>query len=170
MKGVGEGPVSEILEERKNGKFEDICDLVKRLNSKAANKKVMESLAYGGGFDCFENIHRKQYFTPSGKYDTFIEHLLRYGNAHKAQIAEAATSLFGTSEDALIPKPPIPKCEEWGLVEKLNREKEVTGIFISGHPLDDYKTEIKYFCNAQLDLLKKMDDLEGRDEISPSDS
>ncbi len=156
LKGVGEGPVEAILEEReKSGPFTSIFDLVQRVSLKAVNKKVMESLALGGGFDCFtEEINRTQFFAPSDKYDTFIEHLLRYGHAHKVQIAEAATSLFGTSEDALIPKPPIPKCEEWGLLEKLNREKEVTGIFISGHPLDDYRIEIQNFTTCPLNKVE----------------
>jgi DNA polymerase-3 subunit alpha len=156
LKGVGEGPVEAILEEReKGGPFTSIYDLVQRVSLKAVNKKVMESLALGGGFDCFaDEIHRAQFFTPSDKYDTFIEHLLRYGHAHKVQIAEAATSLFGTSEDALIPQPPVPVCEEWGLLEKLNREKEVTGIFISGHPLDDYRIEIQNFTSCPLNKVE----------------
>ncbi len=156
LKGVGEGPVEAILEERqKGGPFTSIFDLAQRVSLKAVNKKVMESLALGGGFDCFsDQLTRAHFFAPSDKYDTFIEHLLRYGNAHQAQVAQAATSLFGASEDALIPQPPIPKCESWGLVEKLNREKEVTGIFISGYPLDDYRIEIENFTTCPLNRVE----------------
>ena len=123
LKGVGGGPVGEILEERKKGKFTDIVDLTKRLNSKAANKKVMESLAYGGGFDCFEDIHRKQYFSPSGKYDTFIEHILRFGNDYQAQVASAATSLFGDISAFNIEDPKPPKAEPWPSDRKAGKGK-----------------------------------------------
>ncbi len=153
LKGVGEGPVAEILEEREKGKFTDICDLVKRLNSKAANKKVMESLAYGGGFDCFKELHRRQYFTPSGKYDTFIEHILRFGNDYQAQIASAASSLFGDISALNIEDPVPPKAEPWPLIELLEKEKEVTGVYVSGHPLDEYRMEVENFTSCTLEDL-----------------
>ncbi len=154
LKGVGEGPVEAILQERKeNGHFTSIFDLMRRVSLKAVNKKVMESLALGGGFDCFDDIKRAQYFMPTDKYDTFIENLLRYGNAYELQKAQVATSLFGGTNEVMIPDPNVPEGEEWGLLEKLNREKEVTGIFISGHPLDDYKIEIKNFVTCGLNKV-----------------
>ena len=115
----------------------------------------MESLVLGGGLDCFENLERSQYFAPSEKYDTLIEHALRYGNAHQAQRAQAVNSLFGDSEDAMIPEPKIPEGVSWPLIEKLNREKEVTGIYVSGHPLDDYRIEIENFTTSSLENLNQ---------------
>ena len=146
LKGVGEGPVEEILEERKQGgPFTNIFDMSRRLSLRAVNKRVMESLVLGGAFDIYEEeINRAQFFAPSEKYDTFLEHLLKYGQAYQSQKAQAVNSLFGDSDEILIPEPKIPQREPWNLVEKLNREKEVTGIYISGHPLDDYKLELNY--------------------------
>ncbi|RMG87794.1 MAG: DNA polymerase III subunit alpha [Bacteroidetes bacterium] len=158
LKGVGEGPVEDILEERKNGKFTGLWDMMRRLNLRSVNKKVMESLALGGGFDCFEGIHRAQYFCPSEKYDTLITHALKYGNAYQAQKAQAVNSLFGDTDEVMIPEPKIPDCEPWSLIEKLTKEKEVTGIYISGHPLDDYEIEIKAHTNCALDEVEKRTD------------
>ena len=156
LKGVGEGPVAEILEERKKGKFTDIFDLVKRLNSKAANKKVMESLAYGGGFDCFTDLHRRQYFTPpnGGKYNTFIEQLLRYGSDYQAQAASAATSLFGDISAFNIEDPKPPASEPWPLIKMLEKEKEVTGVYVTGHPLDEYRMEVENFTTCSLEDIE----------------
>ncbi len=151
LKGVGEGPVEELVAEReKNGPFESVFDIVRRLNSRNINKKVLESLARGGGLDCFEGIHRAQYFAPSEKYDTLLAHALKYGSAYNSQLASAATSLFGVSNDIMIQEPKYPQIEEWSLIRKLTEEKEVTGIYISGHPLDDYKIELKSFTTCTL--------------------
>lgn len=156
LKGVGEGPVEEILEERQNGgPFTSIFDMMRRLSLRAVNKKVMESLAFGGGFDCFDEVHRAQLFTPSDKYDTFIEHLLRYGNAYQLQKAEAATSLFGATDEVMIPEPDLPDREPWSLIEKLTKEKAVTGIYISGHPLDDYRLELENFTTCSLEDVER---------------
>lgn len=156
LKGVGEGPVEEILRDREeNGPYESMFDMMRRLSLRAVNKKVVESLALGGAFDCFEEMHRAQYFAPSEKYDTLLEHALRYGNAYQNQKAQAVNSLFGDSDEVLIPEPNIPDCEPWPLIEKLNREKEVTGIFISGHPLDDYKIEIDNFISCELSEVER---------------
>ncbi|GJM33665.1 MAG: DNA-directed DNA polymerase [Saprospiraceae bacterium] len=154
LKGVGEGPVESILEERtNNGPYESVFDMMRRLNLRAVNKKVMESLALGGGFDCFEEIDRAQYFTPSEKYDTLLEHALRYGNAYQSQKAQAVNSLFGDSDEIMIPEPKVPEGPTWPLIEKLNREKEVTGIYVSGHPLDDYRLEVENFTSCTLDQV-----------------
>ncbi|MEO1713092.1 MAG: DNA polymerase III subunit alpha, partial [Bacteroidota bacterium] len=132
LKGVGEGPVEEILQERESsGHFLTVFDMMRRLSLRAVNKKVMESLALGGGLDCFGELHRAQYFTPSDKFDTFLEHLVKYGNAYQNQKAQAVNSLFGDSDEIMIPEPKIPVAEDWALIEKLNREKQVTGIYIS---------------------------------------
>jgi DNA polymerase-3 subunit alpha len=164
LKGVGEGPVESILEERKeHGKFESLFDMMRRLSLRAVNKKVLESLALGGGFDCFDNTHRAQYFCPSEKFDTLIEHALRYGNAYQSQKAQAVNSLFGDSDEVLIPEPQMPECAAWPLIEKLNNEKKVTGIFISGHPLDDYKVEVEHFTTC---TLNEVDNNKNRNGIN----
>ncbi len=156
LKGVGEGPVEELLAEREeNGPYESIFDMMRRLSMKSVNKKVMESLVLGGALDCFEDVDRSQYFTPSDKYDSLLEHALRYGNAYRSQKAQASNSLFGESDEVLIPEPPVPDCHPWPLIEKLNREKEVTGIFVSGHPLDDYRVEIENFMTCTLDRVDR---------------
>jgi DNA polymerase-3 subunit alpha len=152
LKGVGEGPVTSILEERdQNGRYVSVFDLLTRLDQGAINKRVLESLSLGGAFDCFDDIHRAQYFAPSDKYDTYIEHLVKYGNAYLKNKISAATSLFGALQDEImVEEPPPPDCREWSLIEKLEREKEVTGIFISGHPLDDYRMEVANFVTCTL--------------------
>ncbi len=161
LKGVGEGPVEAILEEReKNGPFLTIFDMMRRLSLQSVNKRVLESLALGGGFDCFEGTHRAQYFAPSDKYENLLEHALKYGNAYQHQKAQAVNSLFGATDEVLIPEPEMPIAEPWSLIHKLNQEKEVTGIYISGHPLDDYRVEVDNFTNCSLD---KVEDLYGRD-------
>lgn len=154
LKGVGEGPVECILEERKNGKFVSVFDLLTRLDQGSINKRVLESLSLGGGFDCFDELHRAQYFSPSDKYDTFIEHLTKYASAYHKQKIDTATSLFGAiQEEVMIKEPEPPQCREWSLIEKLEKEKEVTGIFISGHPLDDYRMEVENFVSCSLNEI-----------------
>ena len=156
LKGVGEGPVEEIIRERNEaGPFETVFDMMRRLNLGAINKKVMESLARGGALDLFENVDRSQYFLPSEKYDTFIEHLLKYGQAYRAQVADAMNSLFGASDEVMIPEPKLPVGPEWPLMKKLNFEKDVTGIYISGHPLDEYRAEVEAHTNCSLDEIEK---------------
>ena len=161
LKGVGEGPVEEILAERAiGGSFSTIFEAMRRLPLKSVNKKVMESLVLGGALDSFEDVHRAQYFAPSEKFDTFLEHLLKYGHAYRAQKAQAVNSLFGDSEEIMIPEPKLPTSEAWSLLEKLNREKDVTGIYISGHPLDEYRMEVQHYASCSLENL---DNFKGRD-------
>ncbi len=156
VKGIGEGPVEELIKERSDGKaFESVFDMMRRLNLRTVNKKCMESLVLSGALDTFGDIHRAQYFTPSDKFDSFLEHLLRYGNAYQALKAQSANSLFGDSEEVMVPEPKIPQRAPWSLIEKLTKEKEVTGIYISGHPLDDYKLEVENFTNTSLDNIEK---------------
>ena len=162
LKGVGEGPVEEILLEREQGgPYLSLFDMMRRLNLRSVNKKAIESLALGGGLDGFTEYHRAQYFAPSDKYDTLLEHALRYGNAYQHQKSQAAVSLFGDSDEVLIPEPPMPDCPPWSLIDKLTREKEVTGIYISGHPLDDYTAEVKSFVTCGLDKINDFKDRTG---------
>ncbi|MCB0660888.1 MAG: DNA polymerase III subunit alpha, partial [Saprospiraceae bacterium] len=159
LKGVGEGPVDEIVNQRRQkGPFQDVYDMMRRLNLRAVNKKCMDSLVLGGAFDSFENIYRAQYFEPDDKNDTFIESLLRYGANFQAQRDSNQLSLFGDSMTNYIETPKPSNVPEWNLIDKLEKEKEVTGIYISGHPLDDYHLEFKNFINCSLD---KVDDVIG---------
>ncbi len=154
LKGVGEGPVGAVLEGRKEKEFENVFDMMRRLDLRSFNKKCLDSLVLGGGLDCFDEMKRWHYYAPSEKYDTFIEHLLRYGNAYQSQKAQSVNSLFGDSDEILIPQPKVPEAKEWSLIEKLTKEKDVTGIYISGHPLDDYKLEIENYTTCTLEQLE----------------
>ncbi len=157
LKGVGEAPVEELIEARKKGgDFQSVFDMLKRLNLRSFNKKALESLVRGGGLDCFEGIHRAVYFSPSEKYNTFIEHLLKWGNAYQKLKSESANTLFGASDDVMVPDPKIPQVEPWTLIKKLNEEKEVAGIFISGHPLDDYKLVAEHFVSCTLSHVENI--------------
>lgn len=155
IKGVGEIAVENIIAERKeNGPYKSIFDFMKRQNLRTVNKKVLESLAYAGAFDCFEDLHRAQFFAPSDKYESFLEHLTKWAGAFQTQHESTQNSLFGAIADTVsVPEPTLPKVEKWNLVTKLEKEKEVTGIYISGHPLDDYRMEIKSFTTTSLENL-----------------
>ena len=151
IKGVGTGAVATIVENRKeDGPYRSIFDLAKRIDLRAANKKAFESLALAGGFDSFSDTHRGQYFHEEGDGITFLEKAMKYGSKYQESENSSQVSLFGESSEVQIPEPIVPPCEEWGTMEKLAREKEVVGIYLSGHPLDDFKYEMKYFCNATL--------------------
>ena len=161
IKGVGEAAVTDILIERdKNGNFKNIFDLTKRINSRTVNKKNIEALAQAGAFDNFPNVHRAQYFYKYKDDTSFIELAIKFGNNVKEQEASSALSLFGNTVDAEIPEPEIPATHPWPSFEKLQKEKEVTGIYISGHPLDEYHLETKYFAKATFDQLEYYKDTE----------
>jgi DNA polymerase-3 subunit alpha len=158
IKGVGHGAVKTIVQNRKDdGHYTSIFDLSKRIDLRAANKKAFENLALAGGFDCFGNTHRAQYFQDEGDGITFLEKAIKYGAKHQENENSAQVSLFGDASDVQIAEPQVPPSEEWGTMEKLAREKEVVGIYISGHPLDDFKTEMKTFCNATLALFNDLE-------------
>lgn len=162
IKGVGEGAVNTIIEHRKGGNYKSIFDLAKRIDLRAANKKAFENLALAGGFDCFSDTHRAQYFHHEGDNVTFLEKAVKYGAKYQDNENSAQVSLFGDSSEVQIPEPIIPNCDEWTTMEKLAQEKDVVGIYISGHPLDDFKFELKYFCNVKLEQLKHLDTIVGR--------
>jgi len=158
LKGVGEGAVEAIVRERKaNGKFNSIFDLTKRVDLRSANKKTFESLAFAGGFDSFEEVHRAQYFYHENGESPFLEKAIRYGSNHQEQENSAQGSLFGGETAVEIPEPQIPECEPWGRMEKLSKEKDVVGIYLSGHPLDDFQFEIKNFCTARIKELSNLE-------------
>ena len=158
IKGVGHGAVVTIVENRKkDGNYKSIFDFAKRIDLRAANKKAFENLALAGGFDCFDNTHRAQYFSDEGDGITFLEKAIKYGAKHQENENSAQVSLFGDASDVQIAEPLVPPCEEWGTMEKLAREKEVVGIYISGHPLDDFRVEMNTFCNATLAFFKNLE-------------
>ncbi|MEZ4890701.1 MAG: DNA polymerase III subunit alpha [Crocinitomicaceae bacterium] len=156
IKGLGNGPVSAIIAEREaNGPFKSIFDFAKRVSSRECNKKAYEGLILGGGFDSFKNIHRAQFFFEDNNKRTFLESLIKYGSNHKETEDSAQSSLFGDDAEVDMPEPTIPVCEEWSNWLKLSREKEVIGIYISGHPLDDYKLEMQTFCTGTVEMLNE---------------
>lgn len=164
IKGLGSGPVEAIIQERtENGPFDSIFDMAKRINLRLCNKKAFESLAYAGGFDSFKGVHRAQYFKEDGSGKTFLENAMKFGASFQESENSSQVSMFGESTGTKMPEPEIPKTEEWGSIYKLNREKEVVGIFISGHPLDDFRIEIESFCNGRVGMLNEMELHKGKD-------
>lgn len=147
IKGMGETAATNIIAERhKNGQYKDIFDFVQRVNLSAVNRKAMESLALSGGFDSF-GIRREQYFAPNAKGDTFVETLLRYGQVYQSEQSSMQNSLFGDMGGVEIQTPPVPDCEAWSTMELLKRERELVGIYLSAHPLDDYAVVLNHMCN-----------------------
>ncbi len=164
IKGVGHGAVKTIVENRKeDGNYKSIFDLAKRIDLRAANKKAFEGLANAGGFDCFEDTHRAQYFAHDGDGITFLEKAVKYGAKHQENENSAQVSLFGEASGVQIAEPQVPPCEDWGTMEKLSREKEVVGIYISGHPLDDFKIEMKTFCNGTISVFNDLESIVNRE-------
>lgn len=158
VKGVGEGVVTEVVKEReKNGPFTSAQNLVKRLGLRQFNKKVFDSLVLAGALDEL-GLDRAVYFEKSDKYDTFIEHLLRFGQLYQEEKEQNMNSLFGDALEDMIEEPMPPETEPWNKLIQLEKEKEVVGIYVSGHPLDMYELELKNFTDCdlrQLDLVKK---------------
>ena len=144
IKGLGEAAIDNIVSERKtNGPFQDIYEFIQRVNLRTVNKKTLESLVWAGALDTFEAIDRSQYFLANDKNITFIEALIRYGNVCKEATANKTATLFGEMTADQIQQPTIPTGELWPLIYKLKLERETVGIYISGHPLDDFKWEIR---------------------------
>jgi|WetSurSiteA1Bulk_404760.scaffolds.fasta_scaffold01630_4 DNA polymerase III subunit alpha len=166
IKGVGESAVLQMIEEREeNGVYKSIYDLVERVNLNSLNKKNLEAMAVAGAFDCFHDISRAQYFSTDTKGTSFIESLIRYGNNAKSVRNSSQQTLFGGSGGFDIIKPEASPCPDWPKLEKLNREKEVIGIYLSSHPLDDFRLEINTFTNATLADLQNLSDWFDRDVV-----
>ncbi len=154
IKGVGTAAVEEIIRERKeNGWFSSIFDVVRRVDLRLAGKKAVEGLILAGGFDSFTKTHRAQYYIVDEKGSNFLEKALKFGHKYKESQNSSQVSLFGEASEIQFPEPDIPTCEKWGTMELLAKEKEVTGMYISAHPLDDFKNEMK-FCNVGLSVFK----------------
>ncbi len=161
IKGVGAGAVSDIINEREaHGDFKSIFDFVERVNLQSINKKNLEALAMAGAFDSFENIHRSQYFGDTGDGNTFIEALIKYGNRIQSDRQSSMASLFGGFQTIEIKLPPIPHVPEWPKIVALEKEKNLIGIYLSSHPLDDYALEIKSYCTKDLSLANLNSEIE----------
>src|ERR1700744_1101876 len=169
IKGVGDKAIESIIEEReKNGPYQSVYDFARRSNVRSVNKKSYENLVYSGAFDEFK-LNRAQFFakTENGIL-TGVERLGKYGVDYQNTQSSSQSSLFGGSVASYIPEPPMPEAEEWPLIEKLKYEKDVIGIYLTGHPLDNYKLELQRYCNANVSDLKMMQKArsgEGGDDV-----
>lgn len=157
IRGVGEKAVESIIEEREaNGPFLSLPDFARRVNPRTVNKKVYENLVYSGAFDCF-GFHRAQFFfKPENSNLTGIERLIKYNSDYQNSLNSAQASLFGGTSDEDIPEPQLVDAPEWGLIERLKYEKDMIGIYLTGHPLDNYNFELQNFCPHQVRHLSLM--------------
>ncbi len=164
LKGAGDLAVGHIIKERAiNGPFKSIFDITKRVSLKNVNKRVLEALAYGGAFDSLEDHNRARYFgSNAGETENAIEKALRFGGNHQANESANQASLFGGSSSVSLAEPKLPLCEAWGILEQLNKEKEVVGMYISGHPLDKYRFELDTFCRNDMAELADLAPLKGK--------
>lgn len=167
VKGVGEAAVDCIIAERKaNGRFKDIYDLMERVNFTSVNRKCFENLAYAGGFDSISGFHRGKFFGVDARDNngvTFIEQLMRYGQRFQAEKNNAQQSLFGGGGEVDIQRPVLPACGDWSQLETLAKEREMIGLYLSAHPLDDYAVIIKHMCKTQLSELENLENLKGQE-------
>lgn len=165
IKGTGEAAIQAIIEERDaKGPFKDIFDFASRVNLRSVNKKSFESLAKAGGFDCFDEYHRRQYVETDEEGASLIEKAIRYANKMQQEEDSAQASLFGgKSDNAITMRPRVGPIEPYGEIEKLNIEREMVGLYISGHPLDQYKFEMKFLMNTTLADLKELEKQAGKE-------
>ena len=166
IKGMGDGAANAIIDEReKNGPYRDVFDFTQRINFANVNRKSFESLALSGGFDSF-GIRREAYFTPNAKGELFIDTLVRYGQNYQQAKAEAQNTLFGGFDDIEIATPPVPKTDErWSDIERLNKERDLVGIYLSAHPLDEYKVILENLCNTKCAEISDVQNLKGREDV-----
>jgi len=164
IKGSGEAAVEAIIKEREeNGPFKDIFEFAERVNLRTVNKKTFECLAMSGAFDCWPEYHRRQYLHAPDGDQSLIEMVIKYANKMQLEADSAQASLFGGDGGVDTPKPTVKPVEPYGEIEKLNIEKDVVGLYISGHPLDDFEFEIENFCNTELKQLEDIQALQGKE-------
>jgi DNA polymerase-3 subunit alpha len=157
MKGIGTNAVKGLIKEREeNGEYKSVFDFVKRVELRAVNRKSIETLVLGGAFDSL-SVNREQFFVADQKGRTFLETLVKFGNNYQESKNSSQVSLFGESSEVSMPEPIVPPAEEWMVLEKYNKEKDVVGVYISGHPLDDYKMDIEAFCNCTVEQLNNVE-------------
>ena len=165
IKGMGDAAAQAIIDEReKNGQYKDIFDFVQRVNLSAVNSKALESLVLSGAFDGFK-IKRESFFARNPDGRTFLETLMRYGQVYQQEKNESRQSLFGAMEEVEIVTPAIPQAESWSAIEKLNRERDLVGIYLSAHPLDEFEFILKNLCNTQCQELNDRIELSKKQEV-----
>ena len=165
IKGMGDAAAEAIINERaKNGPYKNIFDFAQRVPMTAVNRKAFESLALSGGFDSF-GIPRENFFASDSKGNMFLDTLVRYGQLYQAEQQQAQNSLFGDSNAIEIATPPIPQGERWSTIEKLNRERDLVGIYLSAHPLDDYSIILNSLCNTHCSELENKEKLSQKEEV-----
>ena len=160
IKGVGEGAVEAIIQEReKNGKYKDLFDFLERVNLQACNRKTVESLALAGAFDGFEGLYREQLFASNAKGENMLEVLMRYGNRFQQDKQERSISLFDGFDigGIEVQRPELPVAPRWSAIERLNKEKDLIGIFLSAHPLDEWEFEVKELCNTTAEQMQQFE-------------
>ena len=167
IKGVGEAAAESIIEEReKNGRYKDIYDLMERLNFSVVNRKCLENMAYAGAFDSITEFHRGKFFGTDSRDSsgvTFLEQLMRYGQRYQAERDNAQQSLFGGDGHVDIQRPVLPTCTDWTQLETLGKEREMMGLYLSAHPLDEYKVLIDHMCKTQVTELEHPEALKGQE-------
>ena len=166
IKGMGESAAQAIIAEReKNGPYKSIFDFAERVSLANVNRKAFESLALSGGFDSF-GIRREDFFAENSKGEVFLDTLVRYGQVYQTEKAQAQNSLFGDFGAVEIATPPIPKAEgRWSDIERLNKERELVGIYLSAHPLDEYKIILDNLCNTRCVELADTSQLSDREDV-----
>ena len=166
IKGVGGAAADSIIKEREaNGPYSSIFDFIQRVNLSNCNRKCIESLVLSGGFDCFSELKREDFFAKTSTGDQFIDTLVRYGQLYQAERAQARNSLFGEDNAVEISTPPIVKGEQWSDIERLNRERDLVGIYLSAHPLDEYKVILDSLCNTSCQELEDVQRLTDREQV-----
>jgi len=165
IKGVGESAVATIIEERKKrGTFKDIYDFIERIDLRIMTRKNLEGLASAGAFDCFPEINRAQYSHPVGNESSFFDALVKYGSRLHNEKISTQQSLFGGTSDEVIMRPVPSSIEDWPLLERINKEKELIGMYLTAHPLDRFRPEIRSYCNATLyDLNNRLSEFKGKE-------
>ena len=166
IKGMGDGVAHAIIDEREaNGPYKDICDFVQRSNFSQVNRKAFEALALSGGFDSF-GIRREDFFAQNSKGETFIDTIMRFGQNYQAEKQQAQSSLFGDFGDVEIQRPAVPKSDmRWSDIERLNKERELVGIYLSAHPLDEFKIVLDNLCNTRCEELADVNSLKDREDV-----
>ncbi|MBR1400055.1 MAG: DNA polymerase III subunit alpha [Prevotella sp.] len=165
IKGMGDNAAQAIIDEReKNGLYKSIFDFAQRINYSAVNRKAFESLALSGGFDSF-GIRREQYFAYDNKGNMFLDSLVRYGQLYQNEKIQSTHSLFGDMDAVEIATPAVPEAEEWSNIERLNRERDLVGIYISAHPLDEYSVVLNGICNTKCNELDDKEALSKKEEV-----
>ncbi|MBT3418130.1 MAG: DNA polymerase III subunit alpha [Flavobacteriales bacterium] len=162
VKGVGEAAVRSIVTERKeNGPYASLEDFVSRVDLRSANKRTLDSIAVAGGFDSF-NIYRSQIFAKDEHGTIYLEKMMKFGSKVQSEKDSTQIDMFGEIGESNIQSPTPPEVEPWGTMELLSKEKEVVGVYISGHPLDDYQLEIENFCNSNFSELESLEAVKGK--------